>query len=82
MQEIELRHGRRRSVPNGPRTLDLDLLLCGEQVIDEDDLTVPHPRMWERPFVLQPLEEICGAAKLALFRKQLQVPTPSPIRER
>jgi 2-amino-4-hydroxy-6-hydroxymethyldihydropteridine diphosphokinase len=79
MHEIELRHGRRRSVANGPRTLDLDLLLYGHQVIDEDGVTVPHPRMWERPFVLEPLEEICGPAKLARLREQLQV-SPPPTR--
>ena len=75
MQEIERRHGRRRSVPNGPRTLDLDLLLYGERVIAEPDLTVPHPRMWQRPFVMQPLEEICDAATLAARRKTLRTPT-------
>ncbi len=75
MQEIERRHGRRRSVPNAPRTLDLDLLLYGERVIDEPDLTVPHPQMWERPFVVQPLEEICDAATLAARRETLRAPT-------
>lgn len=67
--EIERRHGRRRDVPNGPRTLDLDLLLFGGRVIDEDGLTVPHPRMWQRPFVMQPLEEICDAVTLAEQRR-------------
>lgn len=72
MLEIERRHGRRRSVPNGPRTLDLDLLLYGERAIDEPGLTVPHPRMWQRPFVTRPLEEICDAAALAAHREMLQ----------
>jgi 2-amino-4-hydroxy-6-hydroxymethyldihydropteridine diphosphokinase len=56
--EIEQRHGRVRSTRNAPRTLDLDLLLFGDQVIDQAGLTVPHPRMHERAFVLAPLVEI------------------------
>ena len=55
---IELSQGRERSVPNAPRTLDLDLLLYGDQVIAEPGLVVPHPRMHERRFVLDPLVEI------------------------
>jgi len=58
MLEIEARHGRERSMHWGPRTLDLDLLLYGDAVINEPDLTVPHPRMHERLFVLEPLCEI------------------------
>jgi 2-amino-4-hydroxy-6-hydroxymethyldihydropteridine diphosphokinase len=42
----------------GPRTLDVDLLLFGEERIDEPDLVVPHPRMWERDFVLAPLRDV------------------------
>jgi 2-amino-4-hydroxy-6-hydroxymethyldihydropteridine diphosphokinase len=57
----EQRFGRVR-VPGerGPRTLDLDLLLYGEEEIDEPGLTVPHPRLHERTFVLEPLAEIGG----------------------
>lgn len=66
---IERRHGRERSVANGPRTLDLDLLLYGERVINEDDLVVPHPRMWARPFVMQPLREICDVDRLVVSRR-------------
>ena len=62
--EIERRHGRQRSVPNGPRTLDLDLLLYRDHVLDEPDLRVPHPRMWERSFVMEPLAEICPVERL------------------
>ena len=65
---IEARHGRRRTVQNGPRTLDLDLLLYRDHVIDEPDLTVPHPRMWEREFVMQPLSEVCEPARLQAAR--------------
>ena len=65
---IERRYGRRRTAANGPRTLDLDLLLYGERVINEPDLVVPHPRMWQRPFVMQPLEELCDARLLECCR--------------
>ena len=58
LQEIEQAHGRERPYRNAPRTLDLDLLLYGEQRIQSDTLTVPHPRMHERGFVLAPLAEI------------------------
>jgi len=58
LQAIETRHGRRRSFPDAPRTLDLDLLLYGEEVRDSAQLTVPHPRMHERAFVLKPLLEL------------------------
>jgi 2-amino-4-hydroxy-6-hydroxymethyldihydropteridine diphosphokinase len=56
---VEQRFGRSR-VPgeHGPRTLDLDLLLYGDEVIDERGLTVPHPRLHERRFVLEPLAEL------------------------
>jgi 2-amino-4-hydroxy-6-hydroxymethyldihydropteridine diphosphokinase len=56
---VEQRFGRVR-VPgeHGPRTLDLDLLLYGEEAIDEPGLTVPHPRLHERRFVLEPLAEL------------------------
>jgi 2-amino-4-hydroxy-6-hydroxymethyldihydropteridine diphosphokinase len=52
---IEQQHGRVRGVPNGPRTLDLDIVLYGDRVIDEPGLHVPHPRAHERAFVLAPL---------------------------
>jgi len=58
LQQIELAAGRERPYPNAPRTLDLDLLLYGSGSIESAQLTVPHPRMWERAFVLVPLAEI------------------------
>lgn len=58
LQAIELAHGRERPYRNAPRTLDLDLLLYGDEVISTPALTVPHPRMLERAFVLAPLLEI------------------------
>jgi 2-amino-4-hydroxy-6-hydroxymethyldihydropteridine diphosphokinase len=56
--EVEQRFGRIRAEKNGPRTLDLDLLLYGDQFIDLPRLTLPHPRLHLRAFVLQPLAEI------------------------
>jgi 2-amino-4-hydroxy-6-hydroxymethyldihydropteridine diphosphokinase len=64
LQAIEKRHGRERPFPDAPRTLDLDLLLYGESVINSAALTVPHPRMHQRAFVLRPLAEICPAASV------------------
>lgn len=52
---IENAGGRRRSIPNAPRTLDIDLLLFGDLEIHDQTLTIPHPRMHERRFVLDPL---------------------------
>jgi 2-amino-4-hydroxy-6-hydroxymethyldihydropteridine diphosphokinase len=64
LQAIEKQHGRERSFPNAPRTLDLDLLLFGSAVIDAPGLTVPHARMHERAFVLAPLVEISPLATI------------------
>jgi 2-amino-4-hydroxy-6-hydroxymethyldihydropteridine diphosphokinase len=55
---IEAARGRERPYPNAPRTLDLDLILHGDLVVDDPGLTVPHPRFRERRFVLEPLAEI------------------------
>jgi len=62
--EIEREHGRERRERWGPRTLDLDVLLYGEQSVVGPDLTVPHPRMTERRFVLEPLLEAWPEASL------------------
>lgn len=72
LQGIERRHGRERGLPNAPRTLDLDLLLYGEHVLDSPQLILPHPRMHERAFVLAPLVEI---------EPQAQVPGHGAVRE-
>ena len=61
---IEATFGRRRDFDLAPRTLDLDLLLHGDAVIDEAGLQVPHPRMHERAFALLPLAEIDPAASI------------------
>lgn len=58
LQAIEQEHGRQRTHRNAPRTLDLDLLLYGQRLIDEPGLTVPHPRLHQRAFVLLPLADL------------------------
>ena len=62
--EIEARFGRQRSVRNAPRTLDLDLLLYGDLLSDDPQLTLPHPRLHERAFVLAPLAEIAPQLRI------------------
>lgn len=76
LQQIELDHGRQRPYRNAPRTLDLDVLLYDDQIIVGAELSVPHPRMAQRAFVLAPLLEIepaiaipgAGAAQDCLAR--------------
>jgi len=62
--KLESRHGRTRDFHRAPRTLDLDLLLYGDEIIDLPTLSVPHPRMHERAFVLVPLAEIAPHARI------------------
>jgi 2-amino-4-hydroxy-6-hydroxymethyldihydropteridine diphosphokinase len=88
---IEAERGRVRTFRNAPRALDLDLLLYDELVIDEPGLTVPHPRLHERAFVLWPLADIAGAVvhpilkrSISDLRRGLQTPTgvrklPDPL---
>ncbi len=58
--DIEKRFGRERPYPGAARTLDLDLILYGDDIVDTRDLIVPHPRFRERRFVLEPLAEIAA----------------------
>ena len=62
LQAIEDRHHRERPFPGAPRTLDLDLLLYGDLTLHTPQLTLPHPRMHERAFVLKPLLEVAPQA--------------------
>ena len=57
-QSLENQAGRRRTSPNGPRTLDIDILYYGRLIVSDPDLTIPHPLLHERPFVQGPLREI------------------------
>jgi 2-amino-4-hydroxy-6-hydroxymethyldihydropteridine diphosphokinase len=82
--EIESEQGRVRTVKDGPRTLDLDLLLYEDLVIDEPGLQVPHPRMGERAFVLVPLAEIAPelihpVSRLMVREMLARLPTPVGI---
>ena len=65
LQAIEQEHGRERLYRNAPRTLDLDLLLYGMFTIETPRLSVPHPRMHQRAFVLRPLQDLAPALQLA-----------------
>jgi 2-amino-4-hydroxy-6-hydroxymethyldihydropteridine diphosphokinase len=80
LQSIENAAGRERPYRNAPRTLDLDLLLYGEAHIESPTLTVPHPRMGERAFVLVPLAEIAprvvSGVALTVVREQTIVCMP------
>jgi 2-amino-4-hydroxy-6-hydroxymethyldihydropteridine diphosphokinase len=63
--DVEARLGRERGGPRwGPRTIDLDLLLYGDLAVDEPGLSVPHPRLTERLFVLEPLAELAPSRKI------------------
>jgi 2-amino-4-hydroxy-6-hydroxymethyldihydropteridine diphosphokinase len=71
--DVERRLGRRRDGPRyGPRAIDLDLLVHGDAVVDEPGLHVPHPRLAERLFVLEPLFELAP---------DLEIPAAGPVRE-
>jgi 2-amino-4-hydroxy-6-hydroxymethyldihydropteridine diphosphokinase len=72
LQDIERRHGRERPYANAPRTLDLDLLLYDEAAFESAMLTLPHPRMHQRAFVLAPLAEL---------DPRLEVPGRGSVRE-
>jgi len=70
--QVEDSLGRRRRVRWGPRTIDIDLLLYAERVVDEADLCVPHPRMHLRRFVLEPLCEIAPEAVHPVLHKTVR----------
>lgn len=74
LQVLEAAAGRQRPYRNAPRTLDLDLLLYGDACLASPRLTVPHPRLYERAFVLQPLAELAPervpSASLAAVQEQ------------
>jgi 2-amino-4-hydroxy-6-hydroxymethyldihydropteridine diphosphokinase len=71
---LEARMGRVRTVAQGPRVIDLDLLLYGDRRVDEPGLTVPHPRILARAFVLAPLAEVLGQAVRQLDLELLAPP--------
>jgi 2-amino-4-hydroxy-6-hydroxymethyldihydropteridine diphosphokinase len=71
-QRIEACCGRIRTFPNAPRTLDLDILLYGDLSINQKDLIIPHPRMAERRFVLEPLAQIAPDLMHPLLKKSIR----------
>jgi len=69
---IEQEMGRQRKQKNGPRIIDIDILLFGTSVIETAGLTVPHPRMHERRFVLEPLTEIAPDVRHPVFKRSVR----------
>ncbi|ADZ68662.1 2-amino-4-hydroxy-6-hydroxymethyldihydropteridine diphosphokinase [Polymorphum gilvum] len=76
--QIEREMGRVRDVRWGPRLIDIDVLIYGRETVDEDNLTIPHPRMGERAFVLVPLVEIWPDAPLGGGRTALEALASCP----
>lgn len=81
--KIEQRMGRIRDQAKGPRSIDIDILLIGDQQIDSEDLTIPHPALHLRRFVLEPLAEIAPQAlhpvlKKTIFQLKNELP-PGPV---
>lgn len=66
---IEQEMGRRRIQKKGPRTIDIDILLFGDAIVNSPELTIPHPAMHQRRFVLEPLAEIAPEARHPLLNK-------------
>jgi 2-amino-4-hydroxy-6-hydroxymethyldihydropteridine diphosphokinase len=69
---IEQDMGRRRGEKKGPRSIDIDILLFGDQIIDSKELTIPHPAMHQRRFVLEPLAEIALEIQHPELRKTIR----------
>jgi 2-amino-4-hydroxy-6-hydroxymethyldihydropteridine diphosphokinase len=69
---LEQAMGRQRKQKDGPRMIDIDILLFGSSVIDTHSLTVPHPRLHERRFVLEPLAEIAPDARHPIFMRTIR----------
>jgi 2-amino-4-hydroxy-6-hydroxymethyldihydropteridine diphosphokinase len=72
LQKIERAMGRKRRIAKGPREIDLDILLFGEAVVKAPELEVPHPRMAERRFVLEPLAELVPEKKRPGTRRTMR----------
>ena len=62
VKAVEAEVGRTTTFPNGPREIDVDIILYGDAIVEEEDLVIPHPRMAERAFVLVPLADVAADA--------------------
>jgi 2-amino-4-hydroxy-6-hydroxymethyldihydropteridine diphosphokinase len=71
-QRVEREMGRRRTVPNGPRNIDIDVLLYGSAIVKVDDLEIPHPRYRERRFTLAPLAELAPDLRDPVTRQTMR----------
>ena len=69
---IEMAMGRKRTEPKGPRTIDMDIIFFGDEVLDTKELSVPHPAMQHRRFVLEPLAEIAPEARHPVLRRTVR----------
>jgi 2-amino-4-hydroxy-6-hydroxymethyldihydropteridine diphosphokinase len=69
---IEREMGRQRTQEKGPRTIDIDILLYGDMIVDSQELTIPHPAMHQRRFVLEPLAEIAPEAQHPVLKKTIR----------
>jgi len=82
---IEEEMGRRRVQKKGPRSIDIDILLFGDMIVESEELTIPHPAMHQRRFVLEPLAEIAPQALHPTFKKTIRelldaLPTGQTVR--
>ena len=71
-QRVEREMGRKRTVPKGPRVIDIDILLYGAAVVRSEKLQVPHPRMQDRRFVLAPMAELAGELRHPITRQSVR----------
>lgn len=72
LKRIEKKLGRRATFRNGPREIDLDILLYGDTILEKDGLVIPHPRMHERAFVLRPLADLAPGSYHPILGRTIQ----------